>query len=235
MLAFVRILTTVLLSVTALVGGGATHAVAQQDQQVASACAGVSDCHVVARPDVNGDGHPDQVGWRQLGTDLVQVRVRMASGALLTHRIDVHLWWGGGAWGGATAVDSRPGAELLIGSAQGAHTPMYTMLTFRAGALVVERSPSPLSPRWQVDAAYGDYMGWWRHVAADGKVTVTQKIAVRNESGQGFSGHNATYAWSAARGWTRTSTVHVSYPTVKSAAVIGGFHVGSLARFPGLG
>lgn len=163
--------TAAIVGITALVGAGtmpgappagraqATQPSGNQAGVVPPACAGVTRCHVVATVDVDGDARADQVGWRQLNERQVQIRVHTAAGSTLTATVGVRLWWGGGAWGGATRVDGIPGAELLIGSQQGAHTPMYTMLTYRGGHLAVEKSPSALSALWQVDAAYGDYMG----------------------------------------------------------------------------
>ncbi len=223
----------VLVIAAALTGCGTTTAVAGHDAVAhVSVCAGVSRCHVVASADVDGDSRPDQVGWRQLSQDQVQIRVRTATGRLLVHRVDVHLWWGGGAWGGAAPIDGPTGAELLVGSMQGAHTPMYTMLTYRAGALVTEASPSPLSQRWQVDAAYGDYMGWSRHVV-DGHATITQRIVVRAEGGASFAGNSTTYVWNVNH-WQRTTRTAISFPSEKAASSIAGFHVKGLDAFPGL-
>lgn len=223
-----------LVIAAALTGCGNTSAVAGRGTGPAqvSACAGVAACHVVASVDVDGDGRPDQVGWRQISQDLVQIRVRTATGKMLVHGVNVHLWWGGGAWGGAARIDGPAGAELLIGSMQGAHTPMYTMLTYRSGALVVEASPSPLSQRWQVDAAWGDYMGWARHIVA-GHAAMTQSIVFRAEHGQSFSGTSVRYVWSIDH-WQRTTKSSISYPTVKAASAMAGFHVAGLDAFPGL-
>lgn len=196
-------------------------------------CARIADCHVVQLADVDGDGKKDQIGWRQLGKDAVQIRVETASGHLLTAHVDVRLWWGGGAWAGAAHVDQEPGDELLVGSQQGAHTPMYTMLTYRSERLVVERDPSSLGPLWLVDAGAGDDIGWWRHVLADGRIAMTQKVAVRVGESERFSGHDVTYAWTDHR-WVRTTSRAVSYPSARAAAAIAGFHVRGLARFPGI-
>jgi hypothetical protein len=205
-----------------------------QSHAPAPVCAGVPACHLVATRDVNADGTADQIGWVQLSKTSVQIRVRTAPHHVVTSKkIDVTLWWGGGAWGGATRIDGAAGAEILVGSMQGAHTPMYTMLTFRNGHLVVEKSPSPLSPLWQVDAADGDYMGWWRHVSPSGTVTMTQKIASRIGSGSRFSGHDVTYTWTKGA-WKRTSSIARDYPTGKAASVIAGFHVAGLGAFPGI-
>ncbi len=198
------------------------------------ACAGVSDCRIVASVDVDGDARADQVGWRQLSDRSIQIRVHTARAAIVTATVDVQLWWGGGAWGGASSVDGIPGAELLVGSAQGAHTPMYTMLTYRPDGLRVERSPSPLSPLWLVDAAYGDYIGWRRHHLPDGHVAMTQRIAFRTEGTNRFKGRDVTYVWSVDH-WVRTTTAPTSYSTVRSASGVGGFHVAGLEAFPGTG
>jgi hypothetical protein len=219
---------------TAVAGHGTTTTVAGHDAVAGHAvCVGVSDCHVVASVDVDGDSRPDQVGWRQLSQDQVQIRVRTATGDLLVRRVDVHLWWGGGAWGGAARVDGPAGAELLVGSTQGAHTPMYTMLTYRNGALVAEASPSPLSQRWQIDAAYGDYMGWSRHIVG-GHATMSQSIVFRAEGGESFAGRRVTYVWDVDH-WQRTARASISFPTEKAASAIAGFHVKGLDAFPGLG
>lgn len=199
-----------------------------------SACAGVARCHVVATIDVDGDGRADQVAWHQQSAQAVQIRVRVAPGKIVTAAVDVRLWWGGGAWGGASRVDGRAGAELLVGSAQGAHTPMYTMLTYRADKLVVEKSPSTLSTLWLVDAAYGDYIGWRRHTLAYGALAMTEKIAVRTDGTTRFTGHNETYAWTVNH-WAHRATTPTAYPTISSASAIGGFQVAGLKAFPGLG
>src|SRR6478735_2853820 len=109
---------------------------------------------------------------------------------------------------------------------------MYTMLTYRKGALVVEASPSPLSRLWQVDAAYGDYMGWSRH-RADGHPAMTQTIVYRAEDGKSFAGDSVRYVWKVDH-WQRTTRVAVSYPSEKGASDMAGFHVKGLDAFPGL-
>jgi hypothetical protein len=229
-----RTLTTAgIVIMTALTGCGTTSALAGRDTPArSSVCADVSNCRVVSSVDVDGDGRPDQVAWRQLSQDAVQIRVRTATGKLLVHRVDVHLWWGGGAWGGAARVDGPAGAELFIGSIQGAHTPMYTMLTYRAGALVVEASPGPLSQHWQIDAAWADYMGWWRHVV-NGHAAMTQRIVLRVDGGHSFAGHSVTYVWNVDH-WVRTTRAPIHFPTAKAASAIGGFQVKGLDAFPGL-
>jgi len=227
------------VGMSALSGGGAgpaappSHQSGSQRVPALSACAGVARCHVVATIDVDGDGRADQVGWHQQSREAVQIRLSTAAGKMVTATVDVRLWWRGGAWGGASRVDGRDGAELLVGSAQGAHTPMYTMLTYRADGLAVEKSPSSLSTLWQVDAAYGDYIGWWRHTLADGALAMTQKIAVRTGETARFTGHNVTYVWSA-NNWTQRATTPTAYSTVHAASAIGGFHVAGLKAFPGL-
>lgn len=241
--------TAAVVGITALVGGSPGPAISppvtlpplhpdrQSGVQIPGpqkACEGVTRCHVVASRDVSGDARADQIAWRQVSDQTAQIRVSTVAGTLMTANVDVSLWFGGGAFGGAARVDDHAGAEILVGSNQGAHTPMYTMLTVRAGRLVVEKSPSPLDSLWQVDAAYGDYMGWWRHVTAGGRVTMTQKIAFRTGNTTHFTGSDVTYAWSGGH-WTRTTSSATTYPTQRLAAAIAGFHVAGLEAFPGIG
>lgn len=231
--AFVAPVISTAIATAGLVGLAGASVAATSHSAPSSVCAGVSNCQLVAQADVLGDGRLDQIGWRQLSTEVAQVRVLSPSGQMLTRNVDVHFWPGGGAWGGVARVDQVAGVELLIGSEQGAHTPMYTMLTARDGALVVEHSPSPLSWRWQVDAAYGDIMGWARHTLSDGRIAMTQRIAFRSANGVTFSGHSVTYAWGSGR-WSRVSRATTHYSNEGAANAAAGFHVPGLARFPGL-
>ncbi len=228
--------TSAIIGAVALAGAGTgTTATAARPAIPAAGdpCSGVSNCRVVTHTDVDGDGRLDQVGWRQISQRSIQLRVETATGKLLSSTVNVRLWWGGGAWGGAAHIDGVPGRELLVGSMQGAHTPMYTMLTYRSGKLVVENSPYPGSRLWLVDAADGDYMGWWRSTSPTGQFEMTQKVAVRDNDGSRFSGHDVTYTWSS-HGWVRTSSTATTYASGKRASVIAGWHVPNLKAFPGV-
>lgn len=198
-------------------------------------CAGVQRCHRVAVIDVDGDRRADRIGWRRLGDAHAQVRVRTADGEALARKIDVRYWPGGGVWGDAAWIDGRPGAELLAGSVMGAHTPQYTMLTYRKGRLVIERSPGDRIDRgrWMVDSALMIHAGWHRDVGPRGRVTITERDALRTGEGKRFRGHDVRYAWRGGR-WVRVDSTARTYRGNRQARSIGGWHVGHLERWPGL-
>lgn len=202
----------------------------------AEVCTGIQHCHRVASVDVNGDHRADGVGWRQLDRKRVRIRVRIAGGPVVSRKVNVRLWWGGGQWGGAAWIDGRRGAELLVGSEMGAHTPFYTMLTYRHGDLVVEKSPAfgaYGSNRWAVDSSLMAYAGWVRDVGSHGRITMTQRTAFRRGERKRFVGRDVRYAW---RGddWRRVDRTRRTYPNARRAHRIAGWHVWHLQRFPGL-
>ncbi|MGH3500352.1 MAG: hypothetical protein ACRDQA_05555 [Nocardioidaceae bacterium] len=201
-------------------------------QTTPGVCANVRHCHVVGYPDVDGDHFDDQVGWRQINKQKVQIRVRTANGDMLTKRVNVRWWFGGGDWSGATHIDKRRGVEMLIGSEMGAHTLWYTMLTYRHGDLVVEKSPAA-GAKWAADGAANIYQGWKRHVRTSGVVTMTERMATRTNNGNHFRGHNTTYVWRHDH-WAKGRTVDTHYKNARQASKIGGWHVHGLRHFPGL-
>ncbi|MGH3359131.1 MAG: hypothetical protein ACRDO7_10035, partial [Nocardioidaceae bacterium] len=150
----------VLALVASLAPNAAASVAAASDTRAGTGvCAGVQNCHRVAVIDVDGDRRSDRVGWRRLSDTYAQVRVRTADGESLVRKVDVRFWPGGGTWGDAAWIDGRRGAELLAGSVMGAHTPQYTMLTYRKSGLVVERSPGGriVDGRWTIDSALTVY------------------------------------------------------------------------------
>lgn len=192
-------------------------------------CAGVDRCERVAVIDVDGDGRTDQVGWRRLDRTQVQIRVRTAERRLLrrsvTARRPAPL-----AWTGATAVDGRPGAELVVDSRTGSRTTYYTMLTYRAGRIVVERAPVRRPHRrWGVAPGVTRYAGWHRHVWPSGRVTMTLKVARRDGDSVRLRGYDERYEW-ADGGWryVRRDRTHLS---VREAERIAGWHLDGLDRF----
>ncbi|HLR85604.1 MAG TPA: hypothetical protein VK059_11685 [Nocardioidaceae bacterium] len=224
--------TSLALTGMSVVGAASAGA---EDSARAGVCVGVKRCHRVATIDVNGDRRADQVGWQQLNRKQVRIRVRIAGGPVVMRKVYVGLWWPGGQWGDAAWIDGRRGAELLIGSVMGAHTPYYTMLTYRRGRLVVEKSPATGaygSNRWAIDSSLAGYAGWNRHVGKRGRVTITQRIAFPNRAGKRYSGHDVRYVWRNGD-WKRTKRVRRTYPNANRAARIAGWHVGHLQRFPG--
>ena len=231
--------TALLLPLTAVVGGAPVAGGAPSGAEEAArggVCAGAKKCHRVAKVDVNGDRRADRVGWQQINDKRVRIRVRITGGRLITRTVNVGRWWGGGEWAGAAWIDGRRGAELLIGSSMGAHTPFYTMLTYRKGRLVMEKSPAVGaygSNLWAIDSSLRAYAGWNRHVGKHGRITMTQRIAFRNSTGKRYSGHDVRYVWRSGN-WKRVKRVNRTYRNKARAARIAGWHVGHLQRFPGL-
>ena len=206
------------------------------DTARAGVCAGVKNCHRVAVVDISGDRRADHVGWQQIDRNRVRIRVRVTAGPLVTRKVNVRQWWRGGEWGGAAWIDGRRGAEMLVGSTMGAHTPFYTMLTYRNRRLVVEKSPAVGaygSNRWAIDASLMAYAGWDRNVGRNGRLTMTQRVARRNDKSNGFSGHNVRYVWRNGD-WRRVKRTERTYKNERQARKIAGWHVGHLQRFPGI-
>lgn len=213
-------------------GRAATRPVAstQATSATQDVCAGIARCRVVTRTDVDGDGSADQVAWIRRSKHVMVARLVTADGQVATRRVDVSLWPNGGAWGGAAYVDGRAGKELLIGSQLGAHTPLYTMLTWRQGGLVVAKTPDGQS-RWMIDSALADVIGWWRHTV-DGQVRLTYRLALPDKEFRHYRGHDTTYRWDG--GWVKGRTVRTYYRHADRAYAVGGFHVRGLVTFPGV-
>ncbi|MGH3359130.1 MAG: hypothetical protein ACRDO7_10030 [Nocardioidaceae bacterium] len=199
----------------------------------AGVCSGIDRCRRTAVIDVDGDRRADRIGWRRLDRGHVQIRVRTTDHGLLTRTVDVRRWRSG-EWAGATRVDGRPGAELVIGSKRDGDTPYYTMLTHRGGRLVVERSPAhPQGRLWTVDAGLMGYAGWHRHVWPAGRITMTLKVARRDGDSVAFRGYTVRYEWRDGD-WRQARRVRAQYPTTRRAEKIAGWYVGRLDRFPAI-
>jgi hypothetical protein len=194
-------------------------------------CGGIAKCRVVARADVDGDRRADRIGWAaHEARGEVVIRVATADGELLSKRLDVSLWFDVGAWGGARRIDGRRGAEMLVGTQMGAHTPLYTMLTYRGNRLVVEKAPTA-GDQWWIDAAYSVFAGWNRDVR-DGKVLMRFTLAMRSRD-DSFDGYTTTYVWRQA-GWHRLHKTSRHWASARRAEPVAGWHVRGLERFPGL-
>jgi hypothetical protein len=230
----VKTFRTTALAVAAMVSTAGTCLLSQSAVATATprgVCHGYDRCHVVAKADVDGDRRADAIGYQRLAGDRTAVvRVLTASGDRLSRRVDVRGWFGGGRWGGATHIDGVHGVEILVGSTLGAHTPFYTMLTYRDGRLLVEQSPRG-ERTWFVDAAASVYFGWWRKVS-DGRVTITSRSALLHAHGA-WSGSDIRYRWQADH-WQKVSRTKHLYAGPRAASKIYGWHVNGLDREPGL-
>ncbi|WP_432484963.1 cell wall-binding repeat-containing protein [Kineococcus esterisolvens] len=110
-------------------------------------------CTRVTSTDVDGDGATDDValaGAQDATTRQVRVRVR---GDVTTLDVPDGDHPPTANWVGATALDDRPGAELVVLTGVGAHAEQNAVLTWRDGTL--HAAPAPDGSReWFVDASY---------------------------------------------------------------------------------
>lgn len=210
-------------------------------EPAATVCTGVSGCRMVATVDVDGDGQQDQIGLidRSLADGgSITVRVRTATRHILqTTGHDVH--WFGQPFLGAVPLDGAAGAEIVVGAMMGANYEEFRVVTYRDGRLVTLKAPpaewtraglAASTPRWGIDGSYSFNSGVYRHLSADGVVSLTRKTADRNSSGRGFHGHTATYRWAAGR-WSIASSLTTHYATDRSVRHLGGWHVVGLPAF----
>lgn len=183
---------------------------------------------VVARVDVDGDRRRDVVRYQILRDELVRVSVRTARG-LTRHRKLSTDYWPGGHWQGAALIDGRPGQELVIGTLQGAHTPWFTVLTWRHRRLVKENAPGRWGG-WPVDAYANGYFGWLR-IRSNGHVHMSARYVTRVGTGHHWTGRVITFTWRKNR-WVRSSAHKLSLHGDHNASRIGGWHVSGLKRWP---
>jgi len=209
-------------------GNASTERTATPAKPATGVCNGVAKCRVVANDDVDGDGVRDQVGFVAETKRHVVLYVKTATGQRVSRGMDV-LWFPRGEFYGAAPVDGEPGSELVFGSTMGAHTLWFTTLTMRNGRLV-RLDPPGHSKEWMIDGAFSFFAGVVRRVE-NGTVTVTLRQAGRNGVRPTFTGLDRTFAWTR-NGWQHRSTTRTHYADDKTAAVVGGWHVADLRRFP---
>jgi hypothetical protein len=195
-------------------------------------CEGVPGCRVVARVDVNGDGHRDSVGVARpggaSGRRLV-VRVRTGPDHIVSVRVPAEFW-SGSPWLGAADLDGRPGAELVVAYTQGAHTDFFRALTWRTGRLVTLGAPGP-DVFWVVDSAAFVSLGW-QHLPGDPPGLIRRLSAQRAGSSvhDPFRGSVTRFQWTSG-GWRTVSSRTVFPLTERAAFAWGGFHVPGLPRW----
>ncbi len=222
-----RLLTSLAVLAAALAGQ-----TAPADAAGTGVCHGVTGCRVVARVDVDGDGHRDSVGVARRGSAphlSVLVRVRTGRHHVVSVRAPADFWLGS-LWHGAAHLDGRPGAELVVGYTTGAHTSFYRALTWRAGRLVTLGAPGP-GDFWVVDSAAFVSFGWQR-LPRDPAGTIRRLSAQRVGTSlhDPFRGRVVRYRWTP-RGW-RTEAARTVFPmSDRSAFAWGGFHVPGLPRW----
>jgi hypothetical protein len=187
-----------------------------------------SSSRLVARRDVDGNGDRDRIRYRAIDSDTVRVSVRLSKRKVVRKTLGTRSWPRGDFYG-ATRFDGRRGVELVIGTSLGAHTPWFTILTYRGGRLVVERSPY-FGREWAVDAYANGYAGWYRRIH-DGQVHIRLKYASRVGTSPRFTGRTIRYTWHRGA-WDRSGTRRISFPNANQASRIGGWHVKGLPRWP---
>ena len=185
---------------------------------------------LVARRDVDGDGDRDRIFYRAITRTKVRVSVRLSPRRVVRKTLRTHSW-PRGHFHGAARLDGRRGVELVIGTALGAHTPWFTVLTYRNGRLVKQKPPyRGLPDDWPVDAYANGYVGWFRKVRG-GSVRLAYKYVTRVGATPRFTGRAIRYTWRHGR-WERTGARRLSFPNARRASRIGGWHVKGLPRWP---
>lgn len=200
-------------------------------------CSGIKNCAIVKRIDVTGDGVKDTVAVvpkkiKNGNPSQVQVRVLTGKGSLLTYT-DKRLQWSGTEhlFRGAARLDGRPGAELVIGHIEGAHTVYYRVLTYRHHQLVMLRKPRlpkaalggfrDDTSLWVTDGSVSSFEGIFR-TSHHGKVRVRLKTGVLDWNTNKFDTWVVSYRWNG-HGWHKIGTDH-RFRSPKQVAHFWGWH-----------
>jgi len=183
---------------------------------------------VMSRKDVNGDGVRDATFYRVLRGDRVRISVRTGDGSPASRVLDTSMWPGrGGAWLGAAPIDGEAGVELVVGTAQGAHTPLSTVLTMRAGRLRVLPNPAAQTAQWWTDAFAGGFAGWTRRTRGD-EVRMSFTVVLRVGDTHRWTGTRDTYVWDD--GWRSAGSRQVVVRGDQAASEVSGWRVRGLPR-----
>lgn len=197
-------------------------------------CDGIKNCKVVAHVDVTGDKVKDTVAVapqnvKQGYAGKTQVRVLTGKGSLFTYTDKDVSVPAPDVFRGATRLDGKGGAELVLGHTAGAHTVFYKVITFRDHKLVMEKAPKgPGSDGlWFTDGALNSFAGIYR-TKDDGKAVVTFKQGARAgvPGGGKFDTDIWSYRWSSGH-WAKVSEKHVKR-TEKQIAHVWGWHTEQL-------
>jgi hypothetical protein len=106
-------------------------------------------------------------------------------------------------WYGATHLDPVSGKELLVGSTSGAHTQVFTVLTYRQGALRKLHAPGGKHSYWSVNSSYGTGSEGW--LCTSGGVE-SRAVYPTNRHHTRFRVVRDKYAYGSGH-WTRTDHV----------------------------
>ena len=150
---------------------------------------GSKDLHL---NDIGGSGH-------------ITVSVRLAgTRRVASKRLDLSDYYSPQKhwtpWYGATQLDHGFGKELLIGSTSGAHTQVFTALTYRDGKLRKLGAPGGKYASWGVNSSYGTGNEGWR-CTSDG--VESRAVYPNNIHRRRFHIVRDKYAYRSGR-WSRT-------------------------------
>jgi hypothetical protein len=183
---------------------------------------------VVARTDVDGDGTRDVVRYRVIGPKKVHVLVALSTGNKVARVLHTD-GWPGGQFLGAVPLDGRPGAELIVGTILGAHTPWYSVLTLRGDKLAFEHNPAASYREWVVDGYANGYVGWTR-TERHGQVHVVYRDVFRVGTSHRWRGTVRHFLWTS-HGWAKAGTAKIHITGDRRASHVGGWHVAGLPRW----
>jgi hypothetical protein len=175
------------------------------------------------RVQVDGAGGRDRVvivGGKDLrvngigGTGHITVSVRLhGTHRRASKRVDLsyynspHKHWT--PWYGATNLDRVTGKELLVGSTSGAHTQVFTALTYRAGALRKLHAPGGKHSYWSVNSSYGTGNEGWR-CTREG--VESRSVYPKNRHHTRFRVVRDKYKYGSGH-WTRTDHAAATVPS----------------------
>lgn len=191
-------------------------------------------CSVVARVDVDGDRAPDVVSITptRSGGGPAQI-VRVVTARKAASQVVLRTPWlmGQKPWFGAASLDGAPGAELVIRTGYGAHTQFFGMLSWRSGALAIQKDPSTGDSEWITDGAMSVVQGYraWTKKGTR-MLTTTSLERDLSKPGNTFRGSVRSYAWKNGR-WSLVTARQLGLPATSPAVTSAyGWHVRGLPR-----
>ena len=164
--------------------------------------------------DIDGDGKPDHVEYRKLGTNRYNLRVTTASGTVAE---TFKTRGGDTSWIGAGDMDGEPGAELIVGAGGEEESVLFDVVGWRPGSLV--QIPAPKQPSGTGWGVYGVGNSWsgYHFFRRNGRQYVeAADLHSEDASSSGpVTGTVIRSVWDA--GWNLVSTKHVSMTATEAA------------------
>ncbi|WP_156409694.1 hypothetical protein [Nocardioides sp. Soil796] len=196
------------------------------DAQAVNPYAGTSKWRLMSTAsDVDGDGTIDGISIRRKSANVCSVRVTM--GTRVAGTKDLYTSWGNPCvYHGDAPIDPVKGSEISILTGMGAHTAWHSIVTWRNGRLVLERSP--IRPQWTVDSTVMVQEGVRRTRNANGEIRLVHTGVTRG-NGNRWGGQAETYAYRNGK-WVISARKQVVLSDA-AASRVGGWHVRYLPRF----